>query len=305
MRPLFDNRAMLWLAGIVTPAYALSATPDDTNALTTLTPEHAQALICTDASCRAVEATVRAKYQVMVPYQEISANGATVTKCRAEERERTYTVTRCEGGTPLSLNSLSELDTVVAAVLGRHRGQLHLNGLTGLTTEAAAALRSHVGCLYLNGLETLSQDAAEALVEHEGPIELLGLKTVDLATFETLRLMNALPRSVRVENANRRVIVWKHTAPTPFSHVRRMLSNSTGLPCNIDKKAFEKHGISLQQIIPTPPQRVMEEDSALAWLARQLSTKHDDAIVAARNSKEIRFSSGTTVIPEAIPTPDP
>lgn len=278
---------------------ALAVPPEETDKLTSVTPEEAETLLCTDDQCRPVTLT----------------RTVVVTMCRPEERvktlivneqpkevkyvvqvpdrkERQFTYTINVRGDVLSLNGVKELSPDVARVLARHHGHLHLNRLSSLTPELASVLASTTALISLNGLETISHDAANALVEHRGGWGLGGLKHIDLCTFETLRSKATLPHSLTIESAGSPIVVWKVAGGSPFSQFRRSLADQSGLPVNVDKKAFEKHGVSLQQLVAAPPTRVMWQSAAIEWLAQELSKDHPGAIVAVNSGSEIRFQEG-------------
>lgn len=158
-------------------AVAVAAFPEETKGTTSLTPEEAEKLICTDTKCRTVQKTAR--YTVQIPYTEQTTqpNGMKVnaTKYRTEERERTFTVTKC-GGEDLVLNTLTDLSAETASVLARHQGTLTLDGLTDLTPEVAKLLAACSANLSLKGLTTLTPETAKHLAARTAGTDLSGLK---------------------------------------------------------------------------------------------------------------------------------
>lgn len=278
---------------------ALAIPPEESNKLISMTPDEVEKLICTNDECRPVMQTrtytVR-KYRSEERTRYVTVDGERVEQTYTvqipsdEERQVTYTVMM--RGDVLSLNGVKELSPDVARVLARHHGHLHLNCLSSLTPELASVLASTTALISLNGLETISHDAANALVEHRGGWGLVGLKHIDLCTFETLRSKATLPHSLTIESAGSPIVVWKVAGGSPFSQFRRSLADQSGLPVNVDKKAFEKHGVSLQQLVAAPPTRVMWQSAAIEWLAQELSKDHPGAIVAVNSGSEIRFQEG-------------
>jgi hypothetical protein len=281
---------------------AMAAPPEETNKLTSLTPEEAEKLICTDDQCRPVMLTRRytvTKYRSEERTHKRVINGEArevqvpVRIPYTEDQQQSYTImTR---GNILSLNGLKELSCDTARVLSRHHGLLCLDGLNAITPDLAALLVSPTRRVTLNGVVAMSRDAANALVEQAGSIECNGLKRIDICTFETLRMKGGLPSSVTIECANTPIVIWKVTGGSPFSQLRGFLADQMGLPVNIDKKAFDKYGISVEKAIPAPPYRVMYEAEAISWLAQELSNDHPGAIVAVNKGMEISFQEKETV----------
>jgi hypothetical protein len=156
---------------------AIAAFPEEPKGPTSLTPEEAEKLICTDTMCRTVEKTTT--YTVQIPYTEqmTRPDGVKVvtTKYRTEERTRTYTVTIC-GGDELSLNSLTDLTADTAKVLAKHKGSLNLDGLKELSPEIAKTLAACSAKLSLRGLTQLTPETATLLAARTANTDLSGLR---------------------------------------------------------------------------------------------------------------------------------
>ncbi len=345
---------------------AMAAFPEEPKGPTSLTPEEAEKLICTDTTCRVIQKTARYTVTKCVPEtrtRTVTTEGKSVEQTYTvmipvkEERERVYSVNEC--GKPLTLNGLTQLAPETAKVLSRHVGDLELNGLKDLSLDAAKAisrtgpgricldgledlppdvarelmknrfcpslngvkvltpelasilatattpislggikdlspecakhLSSCPAALSLAGLETVSPDAADALCEGRGALSLHGLKRVDHCTFEILSRKRALPPSVTVDNANSRVVDWKRKGEAPLSELLQTLSEALGVPFKIDDTLLEKLGVSLQQTMPAPPRRVMDESQAYAWLTKELNKGKNLTLNSSWSNTEVRL----------------
>lgn len=304
--------ALLCLSGIAhSPSHAT-----ETSSITSLTPEDAEKLICTDDQCRPVTLTRR----------------VTVWKCRTEERtkdidgkvmhytvhvpyseEITHTYSVMQKGDLLSLDGLAEITPETAAVLARHRGFLHLNGLQDLSvgvarvlatehkgvlqldglkdlsTDVAKILAMHQGSISLGGIETISHETADALCEHKGGITCAGLTRIDAATYQTLKLKRALPYSVTVDASSAATVTWSRTGHRTLSDCRDSLADQIGVRVIISKEVMEKYDLSPKKKMRTPPYKVMYEQDAIKWLASELSDGHAEALVGEFTEKGLEF----------------
>lgn len=292
MRIFFVALAGFWIAHVTSVSWAA-----DQSRITTLSPDEAERLICTDDQCRPVTLTRR----------------VTVTKCKLEERTKdtdgkilTYTVSvpyteevlqtytvMCRGDL-LSLDNLGELSPETARVLARHTGFLHLDGLKAVSADVATILASHKGSLSLGGIETISHETADALADHPGVVTCAGLKRVDAATYETLKLKQALPPSVTVENANTPTVVWCRRGPRRLANYRDTLADQMDVHVTIDPSLAKKYGITPKQKLAPPPRKVMYQHEAIRWLASELGKENAGSIAGEFTEKGLEFREVVT-----------
>jgi hypothetical protein len=151
--------------------------PNDTNAITSLTPEQARVVVA-----EALPACVLQRH----PEKSARERATMLAEILAsKERADVY-----ESWAILRLNGLTTLDAETAKVLATFKGILDLDGLPALDPEAARLLAGgNCKWLRLHGLKTLSPETARELVKSrlEGrAIFLPQLDTLDVATAKVL-----------------------------------------------------------------------------------------------------------------------
>lgn len=116
--------------------------PDNTDEITELTPERAEALVRREDRDR------------------LSLNSL-----KSLPLELALVLSQTKGN--LFLNGLLSLSPEAAGALAIHRGDLHFDGLKDISPEVARALGKHYGNLSLNGLLKLPDEVAAALANCE------------------------------------------------------------------------------------------------------------------------------------------
>lgn len=136
--------------------------PEDTNKISSLTPDLARALVERAKQPRVVE-TVRDGRRVKDwEHRNLLLNGL-----KSLDAETAEALTGYRKG-PIQLGGLTTLDAEVARALGNAKANsLSLSGLTTLDAETAKALAKFKGNLFLEGLTTLDAEAAKALAAAE------------------------------------------------------------------------------------------------------------------------------------------
>jgi hypothetical protein len=147
--------------------------PNDTNAITSLTPEQARLVVA-----EALPACVLKRH----PEKSDRERAAMLAN---KETADVY-----ESWATLRLNGLTTLDAHTAKVLATFKGTLILDGLPALDPEAAGLLAGgNCKWLRLHGLKTLSPETARELVKSRlvaHAISLPQLDTLDVATAKVL-----------------------------------------------------------------------------------------------------------------------
>jgi len=177
-------------AGAAAPRPALAAEeqalPEDTNAITSLTPEEAKKLVaesgrqlnlCSLTSLSPEVAAVLAGFKG----EGFCLDGLTTLSPEAAGALAKLPLQPDSGNCWLSLNGLTSLTPETAKALAEFTGErLHLNGLTTLSPEAATALAgSQSNSLLLLRLTAITPEVATALADFKGAyLQLDGLTTL-------------------------------------------------------------------------------------------------------------------------------
>jgi hypothetical protein len=183
-------------AGAAAPRPALAAEeqalPEDTNAITSLTPEEAENLAKEFPGVEAEVERGRKKWEGCLPLNGLTSLDAETAAALVGYGKRMMPLRDGSRGRPrLVLNGLTTLDADTAKALAGFDGDLLcLDGLTTLDADTATALagfKSDHPLLYLNGVTTLDAETAKVLAGFKGyALCLDGLTTLDADTAKAI-----------------------------------------------------------------------------------------------------------------------
>lgn len=170
--PAFAAAALMGLTLAVGLAARAGADelPEDTDTITSLTPEQARSL-------RFIEDGKKA-FDRKVPVQSLPLRGL-----KSLDAATASALARVHHGPSnfMLLDGLTALDVETAQALAAFRGSLSLNGLTAIDRDTAQALAAQPGMrLHLDGMTSIDAATAQALVSSRaGLLSLNGLTSLD------------------------------------------------------------------------------------------------------------------------------